>query len=418
MEHIILKSITVNCELVKYEFSVTDGLKRFLKSSFLFCNFGMDMSDVPQSILSIPFVGTFIGLCWLENSILWLPEIDQSYYDGLKNVKLAYAEMYQDHPMKGRLIPAKFVENNFQATENAMLLFGGGVDAHTTFVRHINEITDLINIQGWYASENVPTDKVSEYDFSHCANVASENKKTFVGVKSNFAQVFNANIIDKYHSKKLHDAWWHGIQHSMAFISIAIPVAFKKGIHTIYIGSSKTIGDRNTCASVTTTDSEYRYANIGKVVHDAFELNRQDKVKVITDYQKHSHKPYPLKVCSFHENNCCQCEKCFRTIIAIVAEGSDPRLFGFHIDGSLKEYFVKVVHDKIALWGVSFEWEIYWQRTARRMRENYNNVLEKDFADWFLNYNFLVEKKKALMRYYQKNFFSILSRKFLGILKR
>lgn len=414
MENLILKSISVNENIVEYEFTVTSGLERFFKSRTLFCRYNVDLTNVPDSILAIPFVGSIAGLCWLENFALWVPEIDRSYYDGLRNVKWAYAEMYQDHPMKGRLIPAKLVENTFQSDDKAILLFGGGVDAHTTFIRHFEEISDLINIQGWFESKGAPKNKAAEDDFSHCADVAKANGKNFIKVESNFAQIINIALVDKLHSKRLHDAWWHGIQHSMAFISLGIPVAYKKRHSTIFIGSSQTIGDKNICASCITTDSEYRYSSVGKVVHDGFELSRQDKVRVITDFQRTTNKPYPLKVCSFNDHNCCECEKCFRTILEIVAEGADPRLFGFQIQTGLKEHFLRVIRDKLALWGVAFEWETYWKTSACRMRENYENILEKDFADWFLDFDFLSEKRKALLQYYRHNFFPILKRKVFG----
>ena len=128
----------------------------------------------------------------------------------------------------------------------------------------------------------------------------------------------------------------------MAFISISIPICYLNNISTIYIASSFTKGQNNYCASDVTTDSEFKFAVNGKTIHDGFELNRQEKVRIIVEYQRSIHEPYPLQVCSFNDHNCCECEKCFRTIIALVAEGANPHDFGFEYPGNLLPFIYVV----------------------------------------------------------------------------
>ena len=45
------------------------------------------------------------------------------------------------------------------------------------------------------------------------------------------------------------------------------------------------------------------------------------------------------------------------------------------------------------------------------MQETYENIEDKEFVDWFLNYDFIGERKKALRKYYKNNFFKIIKRK-------
>ena len=72
---------------------------------------------------------------------------------------------------------------------------------------------------------------------------------------------------------------------------------------------------------------------------------------------------------------------------------------------------MRIVDRDVALWGVGKESYYYYYYSAKKMRENYDNILYKDFVDWFLSCDFIQMKKVALRKYYRKNFFTILKRK-------
>lgn len=410
MDNIVLKNISVDKNKVYYQFEVDGDSRHFFKGNTIFFIFQEDVSEVPLSILTIPFIGAIHSLTWLNGSFLWVPEIDRTFYLSLRQVKQSFQEMHYDYPFTGKIVPSKIVDNKIHISEKALLLFGGGVDAHCTFLRNKEIISSIINVQGWYESIN-SIDNAANDDFDHCKHFAESHDIVFHYVKSNFASIINNKYISKNYQKKLHDGWWHGFQHSQAFITTAIVLCFKYGISNIYIGSSNTVGDQVACASDITTDSMFEFAQNGRVFHDAFELNRQQKIKTIVDYQKLSGKPYPLKVCSFNDHNCCECEKCFRTIIEIVAEGGNVKDFAFNIKKPLKLHFEEVMYRRLGLWGMDFERKIYWESTMMRMKENYANIKDKDFVDWFLCFDFEKAKREGLRRYYRQNFFSILKRK-------
>ena len=197
----------------------------------------------------------------------------------------------------------------------------------------------------------------------------------------------------------------------MAFISIAIPLAYQNKVKNIYIASSFAIGNPGKCASYPTTDIEFKFASKGGCIHDAFELSRQAKVQYLVDYQKESGEPYPVRVCSFNDRNCCECEKCFRTILEIIAENGNIRDFGFEINGNLKDYWEEVMNRRLWNFGVKGESKKHWPDSIRKMKENYEQIEEKEFVDWFLNYDFFAARKKALYKYYRTNFWSIIKRK-------
>ncbi len=80
MGDIQLHEIIVSKNIVRYRFSVSDNLKKFFTTDEMFVCYNQDVSDLPESILIIPFVGSIIALTWLTDSTLWVKEIDESYY--------------------------------------------------------------------------------------------------------------------------------------------------------------------------------------------------------------------------------------------------------------------------------------------------------------------------------------------------
>ena len=103
-------------------------------------------------------------------------------------------------------------------------------------------------------------------------------------------------------------------------------------------------------------------------------------------------------------------------MLAIIAEGGDVNEYGFTVTipfvSALKAFLQENVreldHDHI----------VFWQNIIERMQENYSNILDKDTADYLSSFDFEKERQMSLIRYYRKNFFSILKRKLKGIIKK
>lgn len=122
--------------------------------------------------------------------------------------------------------------------------------------------------------------------------------------------------------------------------------------------STFTKDDKFVCASNPDIDNNLKFGNT-TVFHEGYEKNRQDKVKNICDYIKKSNKKIKLRVCYRSKNgdNCCKCEKCYRTIMAILTQDLDPNELGFEFDDEVLEGMKKCLEDReklkpsqIALW--------------------------------------------------------------------
>ena len=413
MDGVLLKQISVSGGLVKYDFEVTGVLCHYFSTNVMYIQYDESVEGIPDSILAVPFVASILPLMWVTNTVMWVKELDRGFYDSLHKVRDAYQRLYSHYPLKGNIIPANLVDNKLKVNRDALLLFSGGLDANSTYVRHHDKKPLLFNIQGWYKDLSIE-DKAADADIRDVGVFAAKENLDFTYAKSNFAVVVKENVWQKEIRPKFGDSWWHGFQHSMAFISIAIPIAYKHGIQNIYIASSVPMGEFCMCASHVTTDSEFRYADVGRCVHDGSELVRQDKVRVVVDYQRKSGKPYPMRVCSFNDRNCCECEKCFRTVLGLVAEAADLKDFGFYLNKPLKEHWYDVMSRRSGLMSFKSERVLHWPYIIPRMKENYDKMTQeqKEFVDWFLTFDFAKMQKESRMRYYKQNFFSILKRKF------
>ena len=413
LKNLILDKIVVKGNIVEYPFRAAEPLKKYFTKDKITIEYDTDMSNVPESILAIPFIGGLAGLMWLADIELWVNELDETFYQALFRVKRAYQEMHSDLQLKGQLVPCKFAGNYTPSSGKSLLLFGGGVDCQSSFIRNKDSITDVLNIYGWLGSI-AEENKVDLFDGQFTKSFCDVAGKAPRHIRTDFFKVLNLKQIDVEFEKVIHANYWYGFLHSMAFISMGIVTAFEKGLDRIIIASSLGKGIQGYCASFITTDSQFRWAQNGTTLHDGAELTRLEKTKILVEYRNNTGKPLPLHVCSFNDRECCVCDKCFRSVVQIVAEGGDPRDFGFEIKGSLKDFYSKAAAENAYLWDVAKESERYWPSAKARMKENYENIKEKDFVDWFLSFDFAKARKDGVNNYYKKNFWSILKRKMTG----
>ena len=84
--------------------------------------------------------------------------------------------------------------------------------------------------------------------------------------------------------------------------------------------------------------------------------------------------------------NCCKCEKCLRTLLAILVEGYDPHNYGFN------NYNISTLEENVKLLRLPLMLKIEWNDIFERYRElRRNNMVQKFLSshlDWILSFNF------------------------------
>lgn len=287
-----------------------------------------DISAVPESVLVIPFVCNVLPIVWLTDAVLELPELDKEFYEGIPGVLAGYRNMHPMMEFKGTVRAKKWVNNSYTATNKVAALFSGGVDAFATLIAHAAEKPHLVTIWGADVkltdTEGWARVKQHAEDTCHIYNLPAP-----LLVRSNFRIMVNEGdlcslVIDS------GDDWWHGFQHGIALLGLSAPVAYLQQWKTLYIASSFTPDNKAICASDPTIDNQLHLVST-RVWHDQYEHHRQQKVTHIVEHCRATGHTAPLRVCWITSGgtNCCKCEKCQRTIFALLAEGEDPADYNF-----------------------------------------------------------------------------------------
>lgn len=418
MEYIKVETIDISRNRVSIHFEVSEGLKQYFQPErTYFVQYDRDIVHIPESILLIPFVGTIIQVAWLTDAKLEVPRLDKTFVESLERLRAAYRVMYPDCELEGSICVDEIEKNQPRNKRKAAQVFSGGMDAVTTYLRHQSENPVLLTEYGFFDFQKIinwdfSKDKKSYKNFSSDIKAIKEFSKEYdcesSFIYSNYGTFLYASKLDKVYAAKMRDGFWHGLQHAMAILGAAAPIAFDEGAGNLYIASSFTIGNTNPCASDPTTDNEFRFGTT-QAVHDGYEMGDLDKARYLVERQKEIGKPLPLRVCSWNDHNCCACEKCVRRMLELSAEGADPRTFGFEYQKSVFQTTKDFLYKEIQFF---IPKQIKkWQMITQRMVENQEHVFDKEVVEYLDSYDFEKEKKAGLYRYYFLNFFSILKRK-------
>ena len=382
MGEIIVNSISINKNIINIKYRVEGKINKFFneKEEF-FVEYEENMEDVPKGIAVIPFVVNVLPIIWLTDSKLSLSELDKVFFESIPKFKQGYKDMYKDVEFKGSIDVKNIVDYSYIPQNKCAAFFSGGVDSYSTLINHLDEKPDLValwgsdvrfeDVKGWHRVKNNITETANEYGL-----------KT-VFIKSSFRRfIYEGNLENEFYNK-LKDGWWHGIQHSIGLIGHIAPYAWKYKLSTQYIASTFCNRDKNvTCASYPTIDENVKFGGC-KVVHDQFNFNRQDKIEYLISYCKNKQKKIKLRVCwkSDGGNNCCTCEKCFRTIVGLLIEGEDPNNYGFDIDDNVLEYMKKYMSGY-------YEFNIgnskEWMDLQSKLKINEKKIKNKSFYKYIL----------------------------------
>lgn len=326
-----IKVITVSAEQgkLRVEYEINPGLELYFTADRVFeeeCS--EDISTVPESVLVIPFVCNVLPVAWLTDAVLDVPQLDREFYEGLPGVLEGYRNMSPMLEFKGKVQVGQLVDNSFTPSEKVAALFSGGVDAFATLIAHADENPQLITI--WGADVKL-TDSEG---WARVKQHAEDTSRDFglvapLLVRSNFRTIVKEWELDSLVAAS-GDGWWHGYQHGMALLGHAAPIAWLKRWQTLYIASSFTPDNKSLCASDPTIDNKLHLVS-SRVWHDQYEYHRQQKVEHIVAHCRAVGRKVMLRVCWITSGgtNCCVCEKCQRTIFALLAEGENPADYGF-----------------------------------------------------------------------------------------
>lgn len=379
---IVIDSPVIMGNRINYTYHISGEWKEaFLPDKEFFVEYSCDISSVPESIAVVPLLSNLLPVAWVYDAEIIVPSCDRDFYESIVMFKQGYKDMYPMLEFNGKVTADNLEKNVVSKQDGVAAFFSGGVDAFNTLTQHADEKPTLLTL--WGADVKLGDVEGWNRVQKHVEETADSFDVDFVTVRSAFRQIINERVLTEKVAKS-GDGWWHGFQHGLGIYSHAAPVAYSLGLKTIYFASSFTAADKGkvTCASDPTIDNFVRFCG-AHIVHDGYEFDRQMKVHNITSFSKSTGKKIPLRVCWESEggSNCCHCEKCFRTILAVYAEGENPNDYGFEYS-SFKD-LCREIHKKREL--LSFHCESRYVPIHKTLRQNYTvNTIEPQLR-WFYN---------------------------------
>lgn len=417
MNSIKAERVTADNKRVTVEYTVSECLKSYFHSCVFEAEYKMDgqcvdLAEVPQSVLVIPFVCNVLPIIWLTNATLELGELDYDFYQAIDEFKQGYVNMYPDCCFQGNVNVGTLVKNTVEHQDKSATFFSGGVDAYCTLLNHLSEHPYLIALWG----ADIPYNDEKGWEILHrqLAAAAGELRLPLCTVHSNFREVLNVAALDKSFQQKLHDGWWHGAQHGIGLIGHAAPLSYSIGIKTLYIAASYCKEAYHTCASDPSIDNYVRFCGT-QTIHDAF-ISRQQKIRAIIKGKKAKDVPVHLHVCwqTTDGNNCCVCEKCIRTIMAFFAEAENPSDYGFT---PVREVYRNCV--KLCRTAITYNENVIplWEDIQKAAINNRKKIRESGLEP-YIRWIYTADFKKINRRLSRKETFNIVKSRLYKLLNR
>jgi len=385
---------------VKLDLS-TNIKKYFLKDSFV-VRYDKNIEDVDKSILTIPPLFIVAPVAWAVGADIYAERFDQMSLQSLHKVRQVFQEWYPRFSCLGKIYVKDLITNKLNNKQTA-LLFSGGVDSLTSYIRHKDEHPILITM---LRGENP-----SSYEYEYYEKM----RDTFLmfakneGVEMHFVKTDvwdpNGNVLNNQLLARDFGVtnWWEKVSHGLILLGLSAPLTVER-IGKLYMAStySRDFKVRGGQGSHFLAYMDFSWADV-KVRYDVEELSRHEKIKHILRENSEYHKY--LRVCNpdvnpryqkdsgsqFYIKNCGFCHKCVRTITELILEGIDPSQCNFEIGDKVLDYVKRLLTiGALDLSGTQAE---FWRDIQRHIPDVINErpgtrrYQVKKFFEWFKNFD-------------------------------
>jgi len=369
-------------------------LKAYFSSDRFYVEYDEDIDSVDESILYIPVVSALIPFAWATGADIYVRKLDKTFLESLTKVKMVMKKWYPMLPFSTKVNVKEAILSRSSGTKYG-LLFSGGIDSTTSYIRHRDKRPNLIMICG----ADVPLSKKEFWKRikMEYKSFADEEGVDINFIKTNMRQFLNEKLLDAEFGRYGSDlSWWGSFYHGIALLGLCAPLTIAKHIGNLLIASTYTHKFKYPWGSHPLIDENISWADI-KVIHDGYNLSRQEKIRYILKRFINGYGRYPpLRVCYSQSQyfNCNRCIKCYLSIIGLTLEGIDPNKCGFNI-GS--EFFVALKKDFIkGKLKLSDDYFFLFRDIQEHIPEKLDHDLyySKEFFEWFKNYDLRRNYKK------------------------
>lgn len=387
MSEIVIESVDVDSNVLRSDVSYSPDLRRFFSGEDFLVEYSVDVSDVPESVLTIPVLAQVCPLAWFQQADVYARTVDSTFYRSLLDVRSALLDMYPDLMQGGEI----YFENRDERTveferDGTGLLFTGGVDSMFSFLRLRDENLSLINVNGWALrnDEHEKWHQMQQYlgEFSETHGVEDAY------VRTNVLSFLRNVMLIAYSDPYVDGAWYSSVSHGLGLPGLCAPLAYATGISDLYMAA--THWDTASFPWGSRPSIVENVAWVGTTNHhDGYEYTRQERIEAIADYVAKADDALTLLTCSKEvSENCGRCEKCCRTAVGMSIAGLDPNEHGLDLS---PETFA---HARSQLengnWKLSENEKLFWRDVRDHVPSRDDCPVDgaEEFFDWLRDADF------------------------------
>jgi hypothetical protein len=378
-----------NNNILLYKLSYSKNLEKYFSSNKFYVKYDNKLKSISDDLLYIPGVGCIITLCWATGSDLYIDELDSNYINSLEKVKDKLNVLYPGINLYGEIY-VKIESYDKSLFKRKGLLFSGGVDSTSLFIKNRKIKPDLISIIGGI----IPTDNrrfINNFKEVYKKFAKREGVNIFF-IETNIRDVINETLLTRETRKFIgYATWWGGVSHGLVQLSLCAPLTME-GIGQLNIASSvPDIGRWRPFGSDPRLDSLINWREI-RVIHEGAENTRQGKIKQYIKKYVQETGIYPkLQVCNYNpviskDFNCGFCEKCVRTILGLLMENIDPRKCSLTMTKNIFDHIKKDILPRTSYMASREDWKELPQHINLKKIKNYHG--SKRFFSWLKEYRF------------------------------
>lgn len=392
MTSLRIDSVTADGRTVRASVSCSRDLRRFFPNRTFKAEYGTSVEDAPERVLVIPVLAQACPAVWAKGGDVYVDTIDASFRSALYEVQATLRKMYP-RIIEGGDVIAERVEQPSppRRMDGEAMLFTGGADSVATYVRHRDTDPVLITVRGWLLRPD--EDDRWEHVKQHVAEFASNEGCESLTIETDLHAFPDHGLLNAHYKRFTDGAWYSAVGHGLGLLGLCAPLAYAREVGTLHIAGSHWEGFRIEGQSWSgkaipwgshpSIDNEVRWTETNGH-YDGFDLTRQDKLEVISEFVREHRPNLQLRVCARDEEgvNCSQCEKCLRTIAGLLLAGLDPNEHGFNATTETLEHCVNQFEE--GNWVLDAHTVLHWKVLAANAPPDHDPPIEgsADFFEW------------------------------------
>lgn len=268
----------------------------------------------PPATIGDPFLAAFLLPCMFLGEALEIEApVSLKLLQGLDTIQAIFKNWYPGSLSRVH-VRAKPITTSTAAESGkpsaAACFFSGGVDSWYSVLTHLHEVSALITVKGF----DIPYNDVSVWDGLVKGNgqIAAELGAEFVAVETNLRDCLDPNCANL--GKLFADDFWGKYLHG-AFLA-AVGLCLQSHFRDLIVPSSYSYVQLHPWGTHPLVDPLWSTAGT-HFRHDGCGANRMEKLLIVS---KSKTALKNLRVCFSYtpdRYNCCECEKCRRTMLAL-----------------------------------------------------------------------------------------------------